>query len=237
MTYTKTNWRDQLVERPKTYEFSNNSDGSVTLVESFGNVTELGTPVNAANMNHIEDGLALSDLMQYSASVTYSTGEWVTGTVNNVKGIYASKADNNLNNPLTDTTKWEKANIVDVSNKAETDFTNVNDTGKITGAGWAMPSGTYEELTIGASETEYTAPANGWFLLGEQNSVSTDAPLGLVNLTANIISTITRAVNGTSRRVYIPALKGDIVRITYLASANSRGLTFIYAKGSESEAS
>ena len=58
MAYTKNTWVDQDVERPKTYEVTNNQDGSITLTDSFGLVTELGTPVNADNMNHIENGIA-----------------------------------------------------------------------------------------------------------------------------------------------------------------------------------
>lgn len=61
MAYIKNTWVDQQVERPKTYEMVNNSDGSVTLVDSFGLVSELGTPVNADNMNHIEDGIENHD--------------------------------------------------------------------------------------------------------------------------------------------------------------------------------
>jgi hypothetical protein len=57
MSYTKNTWVDQDVERPKTYEVTNNQDGSITLTDSFGLVTELGTPVNADNMNHIEEGI------------------------------------------------------------------------------------------------------------------------------------------------------------------------------------
>lgn len=57
MAYTKNTWVDQDVERPRTYEVTNNQDGSITLTDSFGLVTELGTPVNADNMNHIEDGI------------------------------------------------------------------------------------------------------------------------------------------------------------------------------------
>lgn len=57
MAYIKNTWVDQKVERPRTYEMINNSDGSVTLVDSLGLVEELGTPVNADNMNHIEDGI------------------------------------------------------------------------------------------------------------------------------------------------------------------------------------
>lgn len=58
MAYVKNTWVDQDVERPRTYEVTNNQDGSITLTDSFGVVTELGTPVDADNMNHIEDGIA-----------------------------------------------------------------------------------------------------------------------------------------------------------------------------------
>ena len=71
MSYVKNIWVDQDVERPKTYEVTNNQDGSITLTDSFGEVTELGTPVNATNMNHIEDGIENSadvDLSNLSAT-------------------------------------------------------------------------------------------------------------------------------------------------------------------------
>ena len=58
MAYIKNTWKDQEVERPRTYQMTNNSDGSVTLIDDFGLVTELGTPVNADYMNHIEEGIA-----------------------------------------------------------------------------------------------------------------------------------------------------------------------------------
>ena len=61
MAYTKNTWVDQDVQRPKTYEVTNNQDGSITLTDSFGIVTEIGTPVNATNMNHIEDGIKAND--------------------------------------------------------------------------------------------------------------------------------------------------------------------------------
>lgn len=85
MSYTKNTWVDQDVERPKTYEVTNNQDGSITLTDSFGLVTELGTPVNAANMNHIEDGIeeldnskADTDLSNLTAtSSTNFDGQWV----------------------------------------------------------------------------------------------------------------------------------------------------------------
>lgn len=57
MTYERINFVDQSVERPRTYEMTHNADGSITLTDSFGLVNELGTPINAETMNHIEDGI------------------------------------------------------------------------------------------------------------------------------------------------------------------------------------
>lgn len=57
MTYQKTTWKNKLVERPGTFTFRQNADGSVTLLPSEGKVIEAGTPVNAENMNKIENFL------------------------------------------------------------------------------------------------------------------------------------------------------------------------------------
>lgn len=57
MTYVKTTWKDRLVERAKTFIFSENSDGSTTLQDAPGEVTEEGTPLNALNLNHMEQGI------------------------------------------------------------------------------------------------------------------------------------------------------------------------------------
>lgn len=108
MAYVKNNWKDQEVERPRTYEMTNNADGSVTLIDSFGLVSEFGTAVNADNMNHIEEGIAGCDIRKYTLIETYEKGEWVTGTIDGEKSIYTSLTDNNQGNPLTDTEHWKE---------------------------------------------------------------------------------------------------------------------------------
>jgi hypothetical protein len=105
--YVKNTWVDQNVERPKTYEVTNNADGSITLTDSFGLVTELGTPVNADNMNHIEDGLTRVSITEYDNTFTYSEDDWVTGVVDGEKTICRSKTDNNTGNALSNDTYWE----------------------------------------------------------------------------------------------------------------------------------
>jgi hypothetical protein len=97
MSYTKNTWVDQDVERPKTYEVTNNQDGSITLTDSFGLVTELGTPVNADNMNHIEDGI-FNNSEELDTKVNKSgdtmTGALITQYSNTDEvGFYVSDTD------------------------------------------------------------------------------------------------------------------------------------------------
>ena len=112
MAYIPNEWKDQVVQRPKTYQMNNNDDGSVTLIDSFGLVTELGTPVNQDYMNHIEQGIAGCAIRYYSTTETFKDNEAVLNV--NEEGnieLWKSLTDNNLGNPLTDETKWQKVDL------------------------------------------------------------------------------------------------------------------------------
>src|SRR5690625_1099426 len=58
MSYQPTNWKDRVVQNARTYKMQENDDGTVTLIPAPGEVTEAGTPVDAARMNKIEQGIA-----------------------------------------------------------------------------------------------------------------------------------------------------------------------------------
>lgn len=55
----------------------------------------------------------------------------------------------------------------DLNGKADTDLTNITNTAKVSIAHNAMPSDTYVDLTLGASDSVYTAPADGWFTISK----------------------------------------------------------------------
>jgi len=57
MAYTPTEWKDRVVEHPRTYTIQDNGDGTITLTPEPGTIYEPGTPVSAPNMNKIEQGL------------------------------------------------------------------------------------------------------------------------------------------------------------------------------------
>ena len=98
-------------------------------------------------------------------------------------------------------------------------------------SGAGMPSNKYIDLTVGATGSTYTAPANGWFSL-----------LRVVS-TANINITLTTNKKMSSRSVStttgtqtlkasIPVAKGDTLTVEW--NGNSIGtyeFYFIYAEG------
>ena len=57
MAYEPVNWKNRVVERPRTYHIQNNPDGTVTLIPAPGQVYEEGTPVDALHLNKMEQGL------------------------------------------------------------------------------------------------------------------------------------------------------------------------------------
>lgn len=57
MAYNKTNWKDHVIEFPNRYKLTPNPDGTVLIEKQEGEVQQYGTPVNAVNLNKIEDEL------------------------------------------------------------------------------------------------------------------------------------------------------------------------------------
>lgn len=84
MEYIKTTWKDRLVERPNTFEVQENPDGTITLIPTPGTVTQAGTPVNATNLNKIEDGIATLE-----TNVTTHLAE----DVSDVDGVHGLKIE------------------------------------------------------------------------------------------------------------------------------------------------
>lgn len=105
---------------------------------------------------------------------------------------------------------------------------------------YSLPSSSYVGLTLGASGTEYVAPADGWFYIdklqsGYENVLAFAYP-EIVN-GAYIFSSYLRCVgNNYSQQISIPARKGQPVICNYDGNGTCRLFRFYYAQGSESEA-
>ena len=109
--YQRINFKDQNVERPKTYDVTNNPDGSITLIESFGNVEELGTPINQENMNHIEDGIDAVSFSKFNIDSVYKKDDLITDIQDSELKIFKSLKDNNFGHLPSEKDFWEEVEI------------------------------------------------------------------------------------------------------------------------------
>lgn len=76
MAYVKTVWENREVEKPRTYIMTDNADGTITLTPSEGTVFAAGTPLDAANLNKMEDQIAAND-----ANKVNKAGDTLTGNL------------------------------------------------------------------------------------------------------------------------------------------------------------
>ena len=117
--------------------------------------------------------------------------------------------------------------IITIENRLFND--NGYSEGTSTGASWAMPSDTYEDLTLGANGATYTAPANGYF------GACFNGSSNLSMFNKNNRMSIGGTYSSGNYNIFIPAKKGEEVTLFY--NGTKVFFRFIYAQGSESEAS
>ena len=121
-----------------------------------------------------------------------------------------------------------------LSGKADTNLGNLSTAGKDLASGLGMPSSRYTDLTLGASGTTYTAPANGYFCLKGNNGINGNFQISFHNITANFRQTVSGDNWADWVSTYIPAKKGDVVNLLYAnVTASSHSFLFIYAEGAE----
>ena len=114
------------------------------------------------------------------------------------------------------------------------DASNFNNTTKSLIAGFAMPSTTYIDLTLGASGSTYTAPADGYFLIQKRTNSSSSQYLTLA--AGGFSQEENATVSGNNLSLYIPVHKGAVANIGYNAGGTTERFRFYYAVGAEPEA-
>lgn len=121
-----------------------------------------------------------------------------------------------------------------LSGKADTNLGNLSTAGKALASGLGMPSNRYIGLTLGASGSTYTAPANGYFCLRGNSGISGNFQISFYNQTANFRQTVLGNSYADWVSTYIPAKNGDVVILLYNnLTAASHSFLFIYAEGAE----
>lgn len=104
-----------------------------------------------------------------------------------------------------------------------------------------MPSGKYINLTLGASNSTYTAPADGYFVILMNAVNNTTMTVGMASGVSRVgFTTVIPANNnlqGNNFGGFIPVKKGDTASVFYSGTTSAFRFRFVYAVGSESEAS
>ena len=94
---------------------------------------------------------------------------------------------------------------------------------------WGFPSNRYIDLTLGASDTTYTAPANGWFYaFAKTSAVNGYVQLYNGNINLHTISQYSSA--NAFVAVCLPSSKGDVVNFIYV-NCKEIVFRFVYAEG------
>ena len=122
-----------------------------------------------------------------------------------------------------------------LTSKADTGLSNVSTNGKEIMSSMSMPSNKYVDLTLGASGTRYTAPANGWIQFTHRTNAA-GSFIGLHNNTSGIAHFQSAHSTGQLLRANLPVKKGDSFLIEYSSSAENAAqntFRFIYAEGAK----
>ena len=101
-------------------------------------------------------------------------------------------------------------------------------------ASYGMPSNKYIDLTLGASQTDYIAPADGYYQIAKNSTASgqyvliahqSDDGTGINGVR------LWSSANGQSLATMLPCKKGDKIVVVYTAGGNTDWFRFIYAEG------
>ena len=92
----------------------------------------------------------------------------------------------------------------------------------------SMPSNKSINLTLGASGSTYTAPANGYYCLRR-----TLTSAGFQRLSSTIYSEVRTHINGGDVANFLPIKKGATLIVIYDGNYSSYDFRFVYAEGSK----
>lgn len=113
---------------------------------------------------------------------------------------------------------------------------NMSDAANIYISRLGMPSDKYINLTLGASGSTYTAPADGWVYFSKVcNGSNQVAYIGIVGTSFTIGGFF--GCNASGYKLIMPIKKDSVFQVQYNLGGVTEIFRFIYAVGSESEAS
>ena len=129
-------------------------------------------------------------------------------------------------------------NLGNIKDKLDLDITNLKtELNKLKDniSTLAFPSEKNVVLTIPASKTRLTAPANGWFVYQSTGGGTTYDYMYMQDNTTMFYGCQTRDLPGRGVYVTCPAKKGESVYFEWVDSATTRNLKFVYATDQDIE--
>lgn len=190
-----------------------------------GQKTFTGTNIFKGKSLNVGDGSNYTDVASFSGA-TYTVGDQKDSTIVNPLEIGASDNNTVLKSNVrvleTDTaSSTKKAYSIMTKSPANNEYMSH----------MAMPSDKYIDLTLGASNSTYTAPANGW--VSFVGTTSSNGSVFLKNISTNIITSEAYAHGVFYPTLYIPVRKNDTFTVYWnKCSVTSDAFRFLYAEGS-----
>lgn len=116
--------------------------------------------------------------------------------------------------------------------KASQDMDNLSSAGKKNTAILSFPSTAYVDIPLPASNTTYTAPANGFFVVDKTSGTQNAVAFYVINQTTNLRAGDTSISNSYARALlFMPVRKDDILFFDYNYEGATNICRFIYAQG------
>ena len=157
--------------------------------------------------------------------VTYS------GTLGGDNRFYPYKGNGSLYYYVGETV--QNANLIDAGRIGEQLATKTN---MLQAAAASMPSGRYVELTLGASNSAYIAPADGYVSI-KKDSTDSGQILGIythsVSKNQDLQTMVVSSGSGQGLSVYMPVAKGETFNVFYGVAGTLQSFKFFYAQGAK----
>ena len=118
-----------------------------------------------------------------------------------------------------------------VDSVVNSNASNFSQAGRSYLSGLGMPSSRYIDLTLGASGSTYTAPANGWLFLMKRTADQSQNIRFICNGREDIAWG--SGIKNTDVISLFPVCSGDVVTIKYSAEGRVSFFRFIYANGEQ----
>lgn len=176
----------------------------------------------------------------YATLAKFSKEALVSGSSTLSEHIDLGEADfvvqGNLGKKVYETDKYVYKKYINVDDLSDNQIAMDNSISSQV-AHMAMPSDKYIDLTLGASGTTYTAPADGWFIFRAQSNGNVNTYTDtVVQYRDQVISTATYIVSFTGDTCgfvhQVP--KGAVLSFTYDTTfGQNKFFRFIYAEGSK----